>query len=92
MRASILYDAAPDNGHMKYATQSMHRPLPWRGIGIAIATVLFAASVAELLTRHSGHDATWRGLALSSLYVALCLTQRRLFGPRGAGPSRRTTL
>ncbi|MBD8898963.1 hypothetical protein [Rhodanobacter sp. DHG33] len=57
------------------------RRFGWRIAGIALAIGLFALSVAELMLRAGSDAGTWRGLALSSLYLVLCLGQRRLFAP-----------
>jgi hypothetical protein len=46
------------------------------------AALLFALSVYELTFHTSTNAGTWRGLALTSLYLVMCLTQRRLFAPR----------
>jgi hypothetical protein len=46
---------------------------------MAVAALLFAFSVYELIFHPSADNGTWRGLALSSLYLVMCLTQRRLF-------------
>lgn len=55
------------------------RKFGWRIAGITLAALLFALSVIELMLHADGDAGTWRGLALSSLYLALCLGQRRLF-------------
>jgi hypothetical protein len=47
-----------------------------------IATgLLFLFSVYELVLGAGGKVSIWRGLALSSLYLSICLMQRRLFVP-----------
>lgn len=53
----------------------------WRALGITLSLLLLALSLGELLWQ-AGNDAPmWRGIALSSLYLGLCLSQRRLFAP-----------
>lgn len=63
--------------------------LGWRAAGMIIAALLFALSVAELLLHPGGNLAMWRGLALSSLYLVMCLSQRRLFAPTRSRGERR---
>jgi hypothetical protein len=53
----------------------------WRAIGMLMCGLLFALSTAELIFRPGENAATWRCLALSSLYLVMCLSQRRLFAP-----------
>ena len=53
----------------------------WRTVGITLAALLFALSVVELMLQADGDAGTWRGLALASLYLALCLGQRHPFAP-----------
>ncbi|QNK00666.1 hypothetical protein [Dyella telluris] len=65
------------------------RGMGWRSAAIIIATLLFALSVVELLLRPDGDVAIWRGLALSSLYLVMCLSQRRLFAPTRSRGERR---
>jgi hypothetical protein len=43
--------------------------------------LLFLVSVSQLVVGTGDHESIWRGLALSSMYVGFCLTQRRLFTP-----------
>lgn len=57
------------------------RKFGWRIVGIALAALLFALSVVELMLHADGDAQIWRGLALSSLYLALYLSQRRMFVP-----------
>jgi len=59
-----------------------------------IATgLLFLLSVSELVLGTAGKVSIWRGLALSSLYLCICMMQRRLFVPSSKvaiGPKRRS--
>lgn len=64
---------------MKTMTSTPSQPLPMRGLCAVVAALLFAFSVYELMLHPSADNGTWRGLALSSLYLVMCLTQRRLF-------------
>ena len=43
--------------------------------------VLFLFSVSELVLGAGGDVGIWRGLALSSLYLSICLMQRRKYVP-----------
>ncbi|PXV56070.1 hypothetical protein SAMN04487785_11064 [Dyella jiangningensis] len=54
-----------------------------------LSALLFALSIAELLLRSGEDAALWRGLALSSLYLLMCLSQRRLFAPARSHAYRR---
>ncbi|WP_239951126.1 hypothetical protein [Dyella terrae] len=54
-----------------------------------LSTLLFALSIVELLLRPGQDAALWRGLALSSLYLVMCLSQRRLFAPARTYQHRR---
>lgn len=65
---------------MKTVTHSSRR-MSWRATGMILAALLFVLSLAELILRPAADTAIWRGLALSSLYLVMCLSQRRLFAP-----------
>ena len=75
---------------MKNTRRRFSRQHSLRGICMAAAALLFVISVAALMLRPGSDTALWRGLALSALYLALCLTQRRLFAPRGIAHRRFT--
>jgi hypothetical protein len=62
----------------------------WRAAGIIVSALLFVLSLIALMLRPGDDAAIWRGLALSSLYVAICLSQRRLFVPTRARSNRRS--
>lgn len=49
-----------------------------------LSALLFVLSIAELIFRPGTDAALWRGMALSSLYLLMCLSQRRLFAPARA--------
>lgn len=80
---SLLYDAHADNVGMKTTTHR-YRSIGWRATGMILAAMLFVLSIAELILRPGADAAIWRGLALSSLYLVMCLSQRRLFAPARA--------
>lgn len=61
----------------------------WRTVGIILSALLFVLSLVELMLRPDSDAAIWRGLALSSLYLTICLSQRRLFVPARARDNRR---
>lgn len=52
-----------------------------RNIWLTAMALLFLVSVAALVVGGGEYVSVWRGLALSSIYVGFCLTQRRLFTP-----------
>ena len=52
-----------------------------RNICLIATGLLFLFSVSELALVAGGNISIWRGLALSSLYLSICLMQRRLFVP-----------
>jgi len=67
---------------MKTTTSHPSHKFSLRGIGMVVAMPLFLLSVYELVFRPGIDAGIWRGLALSSLYLGICLTQRRLFAER----------
>jgi hypothetical protein len=77
---SLLYEAPIDNACMKTPMQHSYS-IRWRGAGMILSALLFVLSIAELMLRPGEDAALWRGLALSSLYLVMCLSQRRLFTP-----------
>lgn len=62
----------------------------WRALGLVLSGLVLTLSITQLILRPGEDSGMWRGIALSSLYLALCLAQRRLFsgartrGNRGA--------
>jgi O-antigen ligase len=52
-----------------------------RQLCLIAAALLFLGSASVLLLGVGTNLSFWRGLALSSLYLSFCLTQRRLFVP-----------
>ncbi|AIF47561.1 hypothetical protein [Dyella japonica] len=85
---SLLYDARTDNAGMKTHTHHS-RSIGWRTAGIILSALLFVLALAELMLRPGNDAAIWRGLALSSLYLVMCLSQRRLFAPARTHGNRR---
>ncbi|MDR3447785.1 hypothetical protein [Dyella sp.] len=85
---SLLYEEHTDNARMKTHTHQ-HRSIGWRAVGMILSALLFALSIVELLLRPGQDAALWRGLALSSLYLVMCLSQRRLFAPARTYQHRR---
>ena len=77
---SILYDV-PDNNVGMAIHSNQPRTFGWRTACMTLAAALFALSIVQLIMRPGDDSAVWRGLALSSLYLLVCLTQRRLFAP-----------
>jgi len=65
---------------MKTRMQRTH-PMGWRTTGMIVSAMLFALSITELMLRAGTDAPMWRGMALTSLYLVLCLSQRRLFAP-----------
>jgi hypothetical protein len=65
------------------------RAFGWRAAGIFLSALLFVLSIVELILRPGNDPAVWRGLALSSLYLLICLSQRRLFAPARTRHNRR---
>ncbi|WP_114239556.1 hypothetical protein [Dyella sp. C9] len=63
--------------------KTIPRPLSYsqrlRSLGVVVAALVFLVAVARLLAGAGEDVGLWRGLALSSLYIGFCLTQRRLF-------------
>jgi len=57
------------------------RFIAWRSTGMILSALLFVLAIAELMIRPSTDAAMWCGMALSSLYLLMCLSQRRLFAP-----------
>ena len=60
---------------------SKHLPLEYlvRNVCLIATGLLFLFSVSELVLGTGGKISIWRGLALSSLYLSICLMERRLF-------------
>lgn len=85
---SLLYEATADNGGMETHTNRSFG-IGWRTVGIILSALLFVLSLVELMLRPDSDAAIWRGLALSSLYLTMCLSQRRLFVPARARDNRR---
>jgi hypothetical protein len=85
---SHLYETRADNARMKTITH-LYRSIGWRTAGMTLSALLFALSIAELIWRPGMDAAMWRGLALSSLYLRMCLSQRRLFTPARMHDHRR---
>lgn len=56
---------------------------------MVLTALLFALSLLQLILRPDGDAAVWRGLALASLYLLICLSQRRLFAPARTRHNRR---
>ena len=77
---SILYELPDDNIGMAIHTNRT-RAIGWRTAGMVLSALLLALSIVELMLRPGDDAALWRGLALSSLYLLICLSQRRLFAP-----------
>jgi hypothetical protein len=70
---------------MKTFARHLRRDYRVRNICLIATGLLFLLSVSELIVGvNSDNVGIWRGLALSSLYLNVCLTQKRLFVP----PSR----
>jgi hypothetical protein len=67
-------------------------PLRLRNLAFVVAGLVFAFAVSRLLSGAGEDVGVWRGLALSSLYLGFCLTQRRLFTRAAAGPRLRMRL
>ena|SRR5580693_5548652 len=86
---SILYGTAAENTGMDTNTKHPY-VFSWRAAGIIVSALLFVLSLIALMLRPGDDSAIWRGLALSSLYVAICLSQRRLFVPTRARSNRRS--
>jgi len=61
----------------------------WRTFGIAVSIALFVLSIAQLVMLPHEDAGMWRGIALSSLYLVACLSQRRLWSPARAYGNRR---
>jgi hypothetical protein len=80
--------ATAENGGMETGMKHSF-VIGWRTVGIILAALLFVLSVATLIWRPGDDAALWRGLALSSLYLTICLGQRRLFVPARARDNRR---
>jgi hypothetical protein len=85
---SILYEVPDDNIGMAIHT-NRSRAIGWRTAGMVLSGLLFALSIVQLILRPEQDAAVWRGLALSSLYLLICLTQRRLFAPVRTRHNRR---
>lgn len=85
---SILYEPPDDNGRMAIHSNRT-RTIGWRTTGMVLSALLFALSLLQLILRPDGDAAVWRGLALASLYLLLCLSQRRLFAPARMRYNRR---
>lgn len=60
-----------------------------RQLCLLAAALLFLCSASVLLLGVGANLSFWRGLALSSLYLGFCLTQRRLFAPSSRSLIRR---
>jgi hypothetical protein len=52
-----------------------------RSIGFIAAADLFLLALFELLHADGGDTNMWRGIALSALYVCVCLGRRRTTSP-----------
>jgi hypothetical protein len=78
---SLLYGAASHNDRVMTLTRRLSWERRVRNIWLIAMALLFLVSVSELVVGTGGHISVWRGLALSSVYVGFCLTQRRLFSP-----------
>lgn len=52
-----------------------------RSIGFIAAADLFLLALFELLHADGGDVSMWRGIALSALYVCVCLGRRRAVSP-----------
>ena len=65
------------------------RAIGWRTTGMVLSGLLFVLAIAQLILRPGDDAAVWRGLALSSLYLLICLSQRRLFAPARTRHNRR---
>lgn len=85
---SILYESPDDNSDMAIHT-NRSRAIGWRTAGMVLSGLLFALSIVQLILRPGDDAAVWRGLALSSLYLLICLSQRRLFAPARTRHNRR---
>lgn len=62
---------------------SKHLPLEYlvRNVCLIATGLIFLFSVSELVLGTGGKVSIWRSLALSSLYLSICLMKRRLFVP-----------
>jgi hypothetical protein len=76
---SHLYGAQSHNNCMRNFSQ--HLPLEYlvRNVCLIATGLLFLFSVSELVLGTGCKISIWRGLALSSLYLSICLMERRLF-------------
>jgi hypothetical protein len=78
---SHLYGTQSHNNCMR--NFSKHLPLEYlvRNVCLIATGLIFLFSVSELVLGTGGKVSIWRGLALSSLYLSICLMERRLFVP-----------
>lgn len=78
---SHLYAAPIHNRRMKTHFGHPARAERIRQFCLLVAALLFLCSASVLSLGAGANVSFWRGLALSSLYLGFCLTQRRLFAP-----------
>ena len=57
-----------------------------RSIGFIAAADLFLLALFELLHADGGDVNMWRGIALSALYLCVCLGRRRAVSPSSRSP------
>lgn len=57
-----------------------------RSIGFIAAADLFLLALFELLHADGGDVSMWRGIALSALYLCVCLGRRRAVSPSSESP------
>jgi|GEM_PF-5638717 hypothetical protein len=57
-----------------------------RSIGFIAAADLFLLALFELLHADGGDVTMWRGIALSALYLCVCLGRRRAVSPSSRSP------
>jgi hypothetical protein len=66
---------------MKTSSKHLARERLVRRLCLIATGLLFLFSVTELVLGAGGKIGIWPGLALSSLYLSICLMQRRQYVP-----------
>jgi hypothetical protein len=89
---SHLYGTQPHNDGMKTLTRRLPLENVVRTVCLIAMGALFLFSVSELVRGAGGDVSVWRALALSSLYLSICLMQRRQFALSSRGAIRSSRL
>jgi hypothetical protein len=71
----------PHNDGMKTSSKYLARERLIRRLCLIATGMLFLFSAFELVLGAGGDVGIWRGMALSSLYLSICLMQRRHYVP-----------